>query len=70
MDYAARDGHLDVIKWIHKTYKKSCTPQGWGWAIDYRRHDVVKWIHENCKYAYNFNIAKWALIKKHFNVVE
>ena len=47
MDNAARQGHLEIVKWLHENRSEGCTT----WAIDmaaYNGHlEVVKWLHEN-----------------------
>ncbi len=47
MDYAARYGHLDVIKWLHENRIEGCTPYAMLWASANDHLDVIKFLHEN-----------------------
>ncbi|GAX84523.1 hypothetical protein CEUSTIGMA_g11944.t1 [Chlamydomonas eustigma] len=47
MDDAARDGHLDVVIWLHFNRTEGCTENAMDKAARYGHLDVVKWLHEN-----------------------
>ncbi len=47
MDFAASNGHLNIVEWLHTNRKEGCT----SWAMDeaaYNGHlHVVEWLHAN-----------------------
>jgi len=47
MDYAARNGHLDVIKWLHINRSEGCTKYAMAMAAEHGHLDVLKWLHLN-----------------------
>ena len=47
MDLAARDGHLDAVKWLHENSKEGCTKLAMDNAARNGHLEVVKWLHEN-----------------------
>src|SRR5437016_230119 len=47
MDFAASNGHLEVIKWLHQNRKEGCNDDAMDNAASNGHLDVVKWLHEN-----------------------
>ena len=70
MDHAASYGHLDIVKFVHKTHSECCSE----WTVDlaarYGHLDIVKFLHENR----NEGCTKWAMDRAaandHFNIVD
>ena len=47
MDYAARYGHLDIVKWLHENRTEGCTTHAMNGTVRYGHLEIVKWLHEN-----------------------
>jgi hypothetical protein len=47
MDWAARRGHLEVVKWLHFNRTEGCTPRALNAAAAGGHVEVIKWLHEN-----------------------
>ncbi len=47
MDWAAMNGHLSIVKWLHENHEEGCTT----WAMDLAASNghlsIIKWLHEN-----------------------
>ena len=48
MVWAASNGYLDVVKWLHENRTEGCTTHAMDLAADNGQLDVIKWLHENC----------------------
>ena len=46
-NYAASNGHLDVVKWLHEYTKEGCTHLAMDRASENGHLEVVKWLHEH-----------------------
>ncbi len=46
-NWAAKNGHLDVVKWLHTNRIEGCSTDAMDWAAQNGHLDVVKWLHEN-----------------------
>ena len=46
IDRCAREGHLDIIKWLY-AHGDSCSTGAMDWAASYGHLEVVKWLHYN-----------------------
>jgi hypothetical protein len=46
MDYAADNGRLDVLKWLHQNRNEGCTTDAMEWAVNNGHLHVVKWLSE------------------------
>jgi hypothetical protein len=42
MNYAARNGHLEVIKWLHINRSEGCTDDAINWAAAKGHLEVIK----------------------------
>lgn len=47
MDWAAGNGHLEVVKWLHENRSEGCTTWAMDWAAERGHLEVVHWLHEN-----------------------
>ena len=47
MDSAARDGHIEVVQWLHENRSEGCTTYAMDLAASNGHLEVVKWLHEN-----------------------
>lgn len=47
MDIAAANGHLNVLKWLHKNRKDGCSKKAMLYAVDNDHFHVVRWLHQN-----------------------
>jgi len=70
LDLAARNGHLDVIKWLHANR----TEGGTGWAMDLAalngHLDVIKWLHAHRTEGCTKSAINWAAINGHLDVIK
>ena len=49
MDWAAQNGYLEIVKWLHFNRKEGCTFFAMNWAAHYGHLEIVKWLHLNRK---------------------
>ena len=47
MNWAAGNGHLHVVKWLHEHRTEGCTTDAMDWAAENGHLDIVKWLHEH-----------------------
>ena len=69
MDYAAQNGHLKIIKWLHKS-GGMCTTDAMDSAATYGHLEVVKWLHENRTEGCTTYAMDYAVINGHLEVVK
>ncbi len=43
MDFAAHNGHLEVLTWLHENRNEGCTTNAMNWAAEHGHLEVVKW---------------------------
>jgi ankyrin repeat protein len=48
MDYAAQNGHIDVVEWLHEFRVEGCTTDAMDWAAENGHLEVVKFL-KTCK---------------------
>ena len=70
MDYAAQQGHLEVVKWLHENRTEGCTTKAMNWAAENGHLEVVKWLHENRTEGCTTQAMDWASCNGHLNVVK
>ena len=72
IDYAARVGNLEVIKWLHNNCDAQdiCTTWAMNWAASYGHLEVVKWLHENRKEGCTNHAMDYAAENGHLEVVK
>ena len=46
-DWAAKKGHLEIVKWLHENRTEGCTTAAMNCAARNGHLEVVKWLHEN-----------------------
>jgi Tfp pilus assembly pilus retraction ATPase PilT len=46
-DWAAKNGHLAVVKWLHENKIEGCSKRTMDLAAENGRLKIVKWLHEN-----------------------
>jgi len=76
MDYAAHNGHLEVVQWLH--YKsitesdryKGCTAWAMDGAAKHGHIEVVQWLHNNCKEGCTIWAMNDAAANGHLDVVK
>lgn len=49
MDYAAANGHLKILIWLHTNRIEGCSPTSLDWAASNGHVTVVQWLDENTK---------------------
>ena len=47
MDWAALNGHLPMVQWLHQNRTEGCTTDAMDWAAMEGHLHVVQWLHEN-----------------------
>ena len=57
MDRAAKNGHLEVIKWLHHNCTECCTESAMNNAAENGHLNIMKWLHENRTEGY----THWAI---------
>ena len=49
MDFAARNGHLHVVQWIHNNRREGCSKSAMDGASENGHLHIVQWLHANRK---------------------
>ena len=70
MDYAAMNGHLHVIRWLHENREEGCTQYAMSWAAERGNLEMVKWFHENRTEGCTTQAMNWAAMNGHLHVVK
>src|SRR3990167_3699033 len=70
MGWAAKNGHLDVVVWLHLNRNEGCSKCAMDWAAMNGHLDVVKWLHENRTEGCSEGAMDWAAENGHLNVVK
>ena len=47
MNWAAENGHLPVVQWLHANRQEGCTTLAINWAAKNGHLDIVQWLKEN-----------------------
>ena len=47
MDWAARNGHIDIVRWLHSNRNVGCSGRAMTFAAQFGHVDVVKFLHMN-----------------------
>src|SRR3989344_1282659 len=69
MDWAAKNGHLNVIIWLHLNRTEGCSRRAMNDAAKNGHFDVVKWLHENRTEGCSIKAMDGAARNGHLNVV-
>ena len=70
MNYAAKNGHLEVVKWLHFNRKEGFNFCTMNLAAANGHLEVVKWLHLNRKEGCTFDAMNWAAENGHLEVIE
>ena len=72
--WAAENGHLEVVKWLHENKKdctiSQCSPYAMDLAAGNGHLEVVKWLHENRTEGCTTDAFDWAIKNVQLEVVE
>ena len=69
IDWAAKSGHLEVVKFLHENRKEGCTTSAMNLAAGNGHLNVVKFLHENRKEGCTYGAMFWAKKNGHFDIV-
>jgi hypothetical protein len=47
MDYAARRGYLNIVRWLHENRTEGCTEKAARFATEKGFLNIVQWFQEN-----------------------
>jgi hypothetical protein len=67
---AARNGHLEVVKWLHDNRSEGCTTRAMDDAAYNGHLDVIKWLHCNRTEGCSKDAMDWAARYGHLDVVK
>jgi ankyrin repeat protein len=84
MDIAAKNGHLEIVKWLESHYKQwqtihenqkegdrdICTKWAMNYAAANGHLETVKWLHENRNEGCTINAMNWAAHNGHLEVIK
>ena len=74
MNYAAQEGHLEILKWLHeKSITESdiyagCTTRAMDNAAKYSYIEVIQWLHHNRTEGCSNYAMNWAADSGHIDV--
>jgi len=69
MNWAAEDGYLEIVKWLHLNRSEGCTIYAMNWAAAFGHLEVVKWLHKNRTEGCTTEAMNWAA-SGHLEVVK
>ena len=69
MNWAAENGHLDVVKWLHENRQEGCTRMAMNNAAENGHLGMVKWLHNNREEGCTMYAMNWAAAAGHLHVV-
>ena len=70
MDYAAKRGHLPVVKYLHAQRHEGCTVNAMNWAAESGHLEMVKWLHYRRSEGCSEHALRNAAGNDHLPVVE
>ncbi len=70
MNYAAMNGHLHMVKFLHENREEGCSTWAMDWAAMNGHLEVIKWLHENREEGCTTLAMNWAASNGHLHVVE
>ena len=70
MDWAARNGYLDIVQWLHFNRSEGCTTSAMDFAAEFGHIDIVQWLHFNRSEGCSANALRSAALNGHINVVK
>ncbi len=69
-DWAARKGHLPLLRWLLKNTAEECTSSASDWAALNGHADVLQWLSDNNTLGCTDAAADWAAYKGHINILQ
>lgn len=69
-DWAAKNGHLNVLKWLHKHHKGDISDDTLDYAAANGHLKVVEWLHEHYHAEVSFKALELAAQHRHYEVVK
>ena len=60
MNWATRNGHLEIVKFLHENRKERCTVDAMNGAAENGHLETVKVLHENRKEGCTADAMDWA----------
>ncbi|KAG1702111.1 hypothetical protein DVH05_009903 [Phytophthora capsici] len=70
MDAAASNGHLEVVRWLHRHRTDGCTKRALDDAASYGHLEVVRWLHYNRTEGCSIKAMDGAATHGHLDVVK
>lgn len=70
MDYAAANGYLHIVRWLHEKRDVVCSVWAMNWAAENGHLHVVKWLHENRREGCTVYALIWAAANGHLHVMK
>ena len=70
MNYAARNGHLEIVKWLHENRKEGCTKDAMNMAAEKGHLKVIKWLHKNRQEGCTSDAMNLAAEEGHLRVIK
>jgi len=70
MDFAAKNGHLEVIKFLHENRTEGCSQRAIDLAAQYGHFKVVKWLLENRMEGFSHASLDWAAGNGHLQILQ
>lgn len=70
MDRAARNGHMEVVQWLHHNRSEGCTTDAMNGAAEFGHLGIVQWLHENRTEGCTVRAIDYAANQGHLHVVQ
>ncbi|OQR89037.1 hypothetical protein THRCLA_22758, partial [Thraustotheca clavata] len=70
IDYAADNGHLHIVKFLHENGCRECSTDAVDLAAGHGYIDIIKWLHQNRTEGCTSEALEEALSNDHLNIVE
>jgi len=69
IDYADKNGYLEIVKWLHENREEGCTTAAMDLAVENGHLEVVKWLHENRKEGCTIDAMDYAPFDFHVTIL-
>mmetsp|Transcript_34557 Transcript_34557/g.45682 ORF Transcript_34557/g.45682 Transcript_34557/m.45682 type:complete len:175 (-) Transcript_34557:152-676(-) len=70
MDKAAKQGHLQVVEWLHNNRTEGCSTGAMDWAASNGHLHMVEWLQRNRTEGATVIAMTWAAEHNHIDVVK
>jgi Ankyrin repeats (3 copies) len=70
MDWAARNGHMDCLEWLHSHGMDNTTTDAMDQAAEFNRIDVLEWLYSHGMDRTTTNAMDWAARNGHLDCLE